>query len=65
MKWEKQPNGDWKAQGEKGHFLIWKYGAAYKGMYMHEIGSVVRFRFFKPTLKEAKQLCEENYYWEA
>lgn len=65
MKWEKQKNGDWLAQGEKGHFLLWRYGQIWKGLYMHEIGRVVRFRFFSKTLQEAKNLCEENYYWEA
>lgn len=71
MKWEKyvdvygRENGDWIAQGEKGHFLLWKDGKIWRGLYMHEIGRVVRFRFWRSTLKEAKQLCQENYHWEA
>ena len=65
MKWVKQPNGDWMAQGEHGHFLIWKYGNIYKGFYMHEIGRIVKFRFFAKSLKEAKEMCEGNYHWES
>ena len=65
MTWEKQKNGDWLAQGEKGHFLLWKYGRIWKGLYMHEIGRVVRFTFSRKTLQKAKKICEENYYWEA
>ncbi|MBQ9113884.1 MAG: hypothetical protein IJY05_03070 [Clostridia bacterium] len=65
MKWKRQTNGDWLAQGQKGHFLLWRYGRIWKGLYMHEFGRVVRFRFFAKTLQEAKTKCEENYYWEA
>ena len=71
MKWAKdkdrfgRENGDWIAQGEKGHFLLWKDGAIWRGLYMHEIGRVERFRFYARTLKEAKAICQENYYWEA
>ncbi len=65
MKWAKQANGDWIAQGEKGHFLLWKDGGIWRGLYMHEIGRVVIFRFYAKYLKGAKEFCEENYYWEA
>ena len=54
MKWEKKANGDWLAQGEKGHFLLWKDRTIWKGLYMHEIGRIVKFRFYKASLKEAK-----------
>lgn len=64
MKWELKPNGDWIAQGEKGHFLLWKEGRFWKGLYMHEVGNVVRFRLWCKTLKEIKRICQENYYWE-
>ena len=65
MKWEKQANGDWLAQGQKGYFFVWKYGNIWKGMYKHKFGDVVAFRFYKNTLQEIKQFCEENYYWES
>lgn len=64
MKWEKQANGDWLAQGEKGHFLLWKVGRVWKGLYMHELGRVVAFRLMSHSLAELKKKCEENYYWE-
>ena len=71
MRWAKyvdmygRENGDWFAQGEHGHFLLWKDGKAWHGLYMHEIGRVVRFRFWAKNLREAKKKAEENYYWEA
>lgn len=71
MKWAKyvdmygRENGDWIAQGEKGHFLLWKDGKIWRGLYMHEIGRVVRFRFVSKDLRSAKKMAEENYYWEA
>lgn len=70
MKWERyvdiygRVTEDWIAQGEKGHFLLWKDGRAWRGLYMHEIGKVVKFRFWANTLREAKKMCEENYHWE-
>ena len=64
MKWKRELNGDWKAEGEHGHFLIWKYGNSYKGLYMHKVGKIVKFRFFARTLADAKKMCEENYHWE-
>ncbi len=66
MKWVKEANGDWLAQGEKGHFLLWKdKNGGWKGLYMHEFGRVVRFRLWDRSLKLLKKRCEENYYWEA
>ena len=64
MIWEKQSNGDWIAQGKKGHFLLWKYGGIWRGLYMQEFVRVVRFRFYANDLKQAKKIAEENYYWE-
>lgn len=64
MKWVKKENGDWIAQGEKGHFILWKDGKIWKGLYMVEFGNVVKFRFWKRDLKTAKKFCEENYNWE-
>lgn len=64
MKWEKKPNGDWIAQGDKGHFLLWKDGRVWRGLYMVEFGNVVRFRYIARDLKAAKTIAEENYHWE-
>lgn len=65
MKWEKQANGDWLAQGEKGHFLLWKDKGGWHGLYMVELGRVVKFRLWDRKLKDLKKRCENNYYWEA
>jgi hypothetical protein len=64
MKWERKANGDWVALGEHGHFLLWKDGRIWRGLYMHEIGHVVKFRMFAKDLKTLKRMCEENYHWE-
>lgn len=67
MQWKKESNGDWIAQGEKGHFLLWKLKGrkGWFGLYMVEFGNVVKFRLYDKSLKELKKKCEENYYWEA
>lgn len=65
MKWVLKPDGDWIAQGEKGHFLLWKERIGWKGLYMVEFGKVVKFRLWDKSLKNLKKRCEENYYWEA
>ena len=67
MKWKKEANGDWIAQGEKGHFLLWKLKGrkGWFGLYMVEFGNVVKFRLYDKSLKELKKKCEENYYWES
>lgn len=66
MKWAKTGRKDeWKAQGEKGHFLVWKDGRVWKALYMVEFGRVVKFRFMGKDVKDVKKKCEENYYWEA
>ena len=65
MKWELLPCGDWIAQGEKGHFLLWKDYVGWKALYMVEVGRVVKFRLWDRSLKNLKKRCEENYYWEA
>ena len=57
-------NGDWIAQGKVGHFLLWKDGRIWRGLYMVEFGNVVKFRFFAKNLKDAKQIAEKNYNWE-
>ncbi len=66
MKWAKTNRKDeWIAQGEKGHFLVWKDGRWWRALYMVEFGRVVKFRFSDRTVKSIKKRCEENYYWEA
>ena len=68
MKWEKLISRSgwetWKAQGKNGHFLLWKDGRIWRGLYMRTKDAAVQFRFWKHTIKEAKKYCEKNYYWE-
>lgn len=71
MKWAKdldrfgRETGDWVAKGEMGHFLLWKDGGMWRGLYKQKGADDTKFRFRKKTLREAKQWCEDNYYWEA
>jgi hypothetical protein len=70
MKWAKyvdrfgRETGDWVAKGEIGHFLLWKDGEMWRGLYKQKGADDAKFRFRKKTLREAKQWCEDNYYWE-
>lgn len=55
---------DWKAEGEKGDFLIWRLRRGfYKARYRTKDE---RFLFFIGfgSLEELKRRCENNYYWE-
>lgn len=71
MKWAKdvdrfgRETGDWIAQGAAGHFLLWKDGGIWRGLYKQKGATERKFCFCKKTLREAKQWCEDNYYWEA
>ena len=64
MKWVKQDNGTWIAQGKNGNFLIWKERGMWRGRYLSTDGE----KFFKmrpcEKISEMKAMCEENYYWE-
>lgn len=68
MKWEKKISrlgyDMWKAQGKNGHFLLWKDGRIWRGLYMRKSDGSVQFRFWKRTIKDAKNFCENNHYWE-
>jgi hypothetical protein len=64
MKWELLPGGDWIAQGEKGHFLLWKERIGWKGLYMVEGSRVVKFRWWNKHIKDLKKRCENSEYWE-
>lgn len=64
MKWIKNSNGDWLAQGSKGNFLVWKERGMWRGRYLSTDG----IKFFrmpaKSKISEMKTMCEENSYWE-
>ena len=64
MEWKILDNGDWQAKGTVGNFLLWKKGKRWTGRYAANKGS----HFFKlpfGSLKDLKDICENNYYWEA
>lgn len=64
MQWKKLANGDYKAEGKDGDFLIWRDRGVFKARYRT---TDQRGHFFLPvsrTLAEAKDKCERNYYWE-
>ncbi|MBQ7913759.1 MAG: hypothetical protein IJ308_08505 [Clostridia bacterium] len=63
-KWEKQPNGDWRAKAKDGDFLVWKYGNAYKWRYRVYGGEYANYIGFALSLKEAKKACENHEKWE-
>ena len=64
MKWEKLYNGDWQAVGDYGDFLIWRYARYWKGRYRKKGADNNLFVFYGNTIKEIKELAEENYHWE-
>ena len=68
MEWIKQLNGysneTWKADGFSGYFMIWKDGNIWRGLYHKKAEKKVIFRFWKRSFKEAKKVCQDNYYWE-
>ena len=64
MKWVKCNNGDWKAVGERGDFLIWKIRRGfYKARYRSNDKSIT-FVAALGTIREVKKRCENNFYWE-
>lgn len=64
MKWERQENGDWKAQGEKGDFLIWKIRRGFYKARYRSLDQSVRFEVGVGDITKLKKRCEANYYWE-
>jgi hypothetical protein len=64
MKWEKVGKRRWEAIGNVGRFIIEQSGKLFWARYINNIGT--RTFKLKPTqkLKEAKELCQDNYYWE-
>lgn len=65
MKWEKLKNGDWIARGDKGDFLVWKDGRTWRARYRHIYCQIPKFFLWDLTLKDIKERCERNAYWEA
>lgn len=72
MRWEKKLDifgkwkGDWVAKGKNGHFLLWKdaSGKGWRILYMDDANMKVKFRLWQKDLRNAKRVCQENYYWE-
>lgn len=64
MKWIKQANGYWLAQGNNGNFLLWKERGMWRGRYLSNDG----MKFFRmparQKISEIKAMCEDNAYWE-
>lgn len=64
MKWEQVSSTKWEAFGEDGAFYIERS----RGLFWGRYSSAKNGKSFKmkPTkkLSEAKELCEENFYWE-
>ena len=65
MKWEKLSNGDWIAQGTKGHFLLWKERVGWKGLYMIDGVRIVKYRWWDRSLANLKKRCKAAKEWEA
>ncbi len=60
MKWQKQGKMQ-VAQGEEGKFIIEKVKGYYKAKYIGNITFVLPRKRF---IKEVKEMCENNFYWE-
>lgn len=62
MKWEKISNRVWIAKGRLGTWTITQCGKLFWGKYE----SCTKTFKMRPTLKlsEAKNNCQDNYYWE-
>ena len=64
MKWVKQANGFWLAQGKDGNFLVWHERGMWRGRYLSKDGAKF-FRFpARQRISEMKAMCEDNAYWE-
>ncbi len=64
MKWEKASSSEWKAAGKFGAFFIKKSCGKFWPRYVSSSG---RNMFRMPPcnkLTEAKNMCEDNDYWE-
>ncbi len=62
MEWVQVSSTKWEAIGKDGTFFIERSGGVFWARYYSEL------KAFKlpgtKKLREAKQLCEENHYWE-
>lgn len=64
MKWIKQLNGFWLAQGKKGNFLVWQTNRKWHGRYPSNDGLNLVFMPIKNVLSEMFNVCEKHTYWE-
>ncbi len=64
MKWKQIAFCKWQAKGNEGDFLVWKDGRVWKARYRSEDKQYTFFLPIKRSLREIKNLCEDNYYWE-
>lgn len=64
MKWEQVAYCDWEAKGSAGDFRVWKDGRVWKSRYRSTDMTRLFFLPIKRNLKEAKAMCEDNFYWE-
>ncbi len=64
MEWVQVAYCDWEAKGSEGDFRVWKDGRVWKGRYRAADKKRLFFLPPKKSVKEMKELCEDNYYWE-
>ncbi len=64
MKWVKIENRLWQAEGEEGTFTINQTGKLFWSRYSSHNGIRTIRMPPKGTIKEAKSMCENNYFWE-
>lgn len=64
MKWAKIENRLWQAEGEDGTFTINQTGKMFWSRYSSRNGIRTIRMPPKTSIKEAKEMCENNYFWE-
>lgn len=64
MKWLKKAHDWWLAQGEFVKFSIYRERGMWKGYYETTDGKTFRRLPLRKTVKEMKELCENNVHWE-
>lgn len=65
MKWKKKANDWWVAQGEYVKFSIYRENGFWKGYYESTDGKKFIRLPWKKSVRELKELCENNCYWES
>ncbi len=64
MQWVQTSSTKWEAVGEEGSFYIERSHGLFWGRYSSEINGKSFKMKPKKKLREAKEQCEENFYWE-